>query len=64
VELARVLEHLEALPEDRRALVVKSLDGDSCATLAAELGQPVAAVKSRLWRTRVALREADLALAA
>jgi RNA polymerase sigma-70 factor (ECF subfamily) len=64
LELSRVLERLEGLPEDRRALLEKSLEGESCATLAEALGQPVAAVKSRLWRARVALRETSLPLAA
>ncbi len=57
VELERTMHHIEALPEEKRALLEQSLDGDSCAEIAEGIGQPVAAVKSRLWRTRVSLRE-------
>lgn len=56
VELGRVLERIQSLPGDKRALVEQSLGGDSCAEIAEQVGQPVAAVKSKLWRTRVALR--------
>lgn len=58
VELDRVAALVAELPEDRRALLQRSLDGDSCVEIAAEVGEPVAAVKSRLWRTRVSLRNA------
>ncbi len=57
VELGRALQHIETLPDEKRALLEQSIDGDSCAEIADGVGQPVAAVKSRLWRTRVALRE-------
>lgn len=56
VELERVAERVAALPTDRRELLTRSLDGESCAEIADGVGQPVAAIKSRLWRTRVALR--------
>lgn len=60
VELERLAERVAALPSDRRELLERSLDGASCAEIADWVGQPVAAIKSRLWRTRVALRhEAD-----
>ena len=57
VELGRALEHIATLPEEKRTLLEQSIDGESCADIADGVGQPVAAVKSRLWRTRVALRE-------
>ncbi|MDB4927687.1 MAG: sigM [Myxococcaceae bacterium] len=57
IDLARAFEQLNRLPPDKRALVEQSLGGDSCAEIAATAGQPVAAVKSKLWRTRCALRE-------
>jgi RNA polymerase sigma-70 factor (ECF subfamily) len=57
VELERALVHIETLPAEKRNLLEQSLDGESCAEIADGVGQPVAAVKSRLWRTRVALRE-------
>jgi RNA polymerase sigma-70 factor (ECF subfamily) len=57
VELARAVEHLARLPADKRALIEQSIGGDSCAEVAETAGQPVAAVKSKLWRTRCALRE-------
>ena len=57
VELERALVHIETLPAEKRSLLEQSLDGESCAEIADGVGQPVAAVKSRLWRTRVALRE-------
>jgi len=57
VELERVADRVAALPTDRRELLERSLDGESCAEIADGIGQPVAAIKSRLWRTRVALRE-------
>ncbi len=57
VELERTLGHIEALPAEKRSLLAQSIDGDSCAEIADAAGQPVAAIKSRLWRTRVALRE-------
>ncbi len=56
VELSRVLTLIDALPADKRALVAQSLDGDSCSEIAAGAGQPLAAIKSKLWRTRVSLR--------
>jgi RNA polymerase sigma-70 factor (ECF subfamily) len=56
VELERALAEIEELPEDKRVLVEQALGGDSCAVIAARAGQPVAAIKSKLWRTRVALR--------
>lgn len=56
VELQRVLGLIDALPADKRALVAQSLDGDSCSEIAEGVGLPLAAVKSKLWRTRVALR--------
>lgn len=56
VELERVADRMASLPADRRELLEKSLDGASCAEIADAVGQPVAAIKSRLWRTRVALR--------
>lgn len=57
LELAVAAEHLAALPGSKRALLEQSIGGDSCAEIAASAGQPVAAVKSKLWRTRCALRE-------
>ncbi len=57
VDLDRVSDRLEALPTDKRALLERSIGGESCAEIADAVGQPVAAVKSKLWRTRCALRE-------
>lgn len=57
VELERALGEIGLLPEDKRLLVEQALGGDTCATIAARAGQPVAAIKSKLWRTRVAIRE-------
>lgn len=57
VELERTLACVAALPGEKRTLLEQSIDGDSCSEIADAAGQPVAAVKSRLWRTRVALRE-------
>ena len=57
VELQRALDQIDLLPADKRALVEQALGGDSCAQIAERVGQPVAAIKSKLWRTRVALRE-------
>jgi RNA polymerase sigma-70 factor (ECF subfamily) len=57
VELERALTHVNALPDEKRKLLLQSIDGESCADIADAARQPVAAVKSRLWRTRVALRE-------
>jgi RNA polymerase sigma-70 factor, ECF subfamily len=57
VELARAAAQIALLPRDKRALVEQSIGGDSCAEIAETAGQPVAAVKSKLWRTRCALRE-------
>ncbi len=58
IELERVLDRIADLPADKRTLLEQSLRGDSCAEIAAGVGQPVAAIKSKLWRTRVALRDA------
>jgi RNA polymerase sigma-70 factor (ECF subfamily) len=57
VDLARVAEQIALLPKGKRSLVEQAIGGDSCAEIAETAGQPVAAVKSRLWRTRRALRE-------
>lgn len=57
IELGRALVHVSALPAEKRTLLLESIDGESCAELAASHAEPVAAIKSRLWRTRVALRE-------
>lgn len=57
IELGRALAHVSALPEEKRELLLQSVDGESCADLAESHDEPVAAIKSRLWRTRVALRE-------
>jgi len=57
IELGRALDHVGELPAEKRDLLLESLDGESCAELAASHAEPVAAIKSRLWRTRVALRE-------
>jgi RNA polymerase sigma-70 factor (ECF subfamily) len=57
VQLERALAEIDVLPTDKRVLVEQALDGDSCAVIAERAGQPVAAIKSKLWRTRVALRE-------
>lgn len=57
VDLARAAEQIALLPEEKRTLVEQAIGGDSCAEIAEAAGQPVAAVKSRLWRTRRALRE-------
>lgn len=56
MELERLADRVAALPSDRRELLARSLEGESCAEIAEGIGQPVAAIKSRLWRTRVALR--------
>jgi len=57
IELGRAMVHVMALPTEKRALLIESIDGESCAELAASHAEPVAAIKSRLWRTRVSLRE-------
>ncbi len=57
IELGRAVEDIEALPSDKRALLEQALGGDTCGEIARRAGQPVAAIKSKLWRTRVALRE-------
>ncbi|MDO9017644.1 MAG: sigma-70 family RNA polymerase sigma factor [Myxococcales bacterium] len=57
IDLRHAAEHIAQLPRDKRALVEQSVGGDSCAEIAEAAGQPVAAVKSKLWRTRCALRE-------
>lgn len=57
IELGRAMAHVMALPTEKRALLIESIDGESCAELAASHAEPVAAIKSRLWRTRVSLRE-------
>jgi RNA polymerase sigma-70 factor (ECF subfamily) len=57
VELTRAAELLALLTPEKRALLEQSIGGDSCAEIAEAAGQPVAAVKSKLWRMRCALRE-------
>lgn len=57
VELERVSARIAELPESRRALLERTLGGDSFQEIADEIGEPVAAVKSRVWRTRVGLRD-------
>lgn len=57
LELGRALEELARLPVEKQSLVEQSVGGDSCAEIALAARQPVAAVKSKLWRTRCALRE-------
>jgi RNA polymerase sigma-70 factor (ECF subfamily) len=57
IELERALIQVSTLPPEKRDLLLQSLDGESCAELAESHGEPIAAIKSRLWRTRVALRE-------
>lgn len=57
LDLARAAAEIARLPGEKRALVERSVGGESCAEIAEAEGQPVAAVKSRLWRTRCALRE-------
>jgi RNA polymerase sigma-70 factor (ECF subfamily) len=57
IELSRAMVHVMALPTEKRDLLIESIDGESCADLAVAHDEPVAAIKSRLWRTRVSLRE-------
>jgi RNA polymerase sigma-70 factor, ECF subfamily len=57
IDLERCFEHMTNLSSEKRDLLIHALDGDSCSELADTLNEPVAAVKSRLWRTRVVLRE-------
>lgn len=57
VELRRVLVALQQLPEEqRRVIVMVSIDGMTTDEAAAALGLPVGTVRSRLWRGREALR--------
>lgn len=64
LELERAMVRIAQFPKDKRSLVEQSLDGDSCAEIAEHAGQPVAAIKSKLWRTRVSLRPEGVADAA
>jgi RNA polymerase sigma-70 factor (ECF subfamily) len=58
IGLAVVLEALQALPElDRAALLMHAQDGLSYAAIAAALGLSVPAVKVRVHRARIKLRE-------
>ena len=57
IDLDRAMEQIDALPEEKKSLVALALGGDSCAEIAETVHEPVTAIKSRLWRTRVALRE-------
>ncbi len=57
IELRRVLEALDRLPEDqRRVILLVSVDGLTTEEAADTLGLPVGTVRSRLWRGREALR--------
>lgn len=57
VDLDRVSARLAALPVEKLRLLERSIGGESCSEIADAVGEPVAAIKSRLWRTRCALRE-------
>jgi RNA polymerase sigma-70 factor (ECF subfamily) len=57
IELARALDGIDGLSDEKRALLEQVLYGETCAAIAARVGQPVASVKSKLWRARVAIRE-------
>lgn len=57
VELDRVSACLERLPPDKLSLLERSIGGESCSEIAEAVGEPASAIKSRLWRTRCALRE-------
>ncbi|MEZ4409320.1 MAG: RNA polymerase sigma factor [Polyangiales bacterium] len=56
IDLERASELIDALPPERRRLVMESASGESCVEIAEDWGLPVAAVKSRLCRARVSLR--------
>lgn len=57
IELRRVLVALEQLPEEqRRVIVLVSVEGMTTDEAADVLGLPVGTVRSRLWRGREALR--------
>ena len=57
IELRRVLDALDGLPEDqRRVILLVSVDGLTTEEVADTLGLPVGTVRSRLWRGREALR--------
>jgi len=56
IDLERVSDRIAELPADRRELLERALGGDSFQDIADSIGEPVAAVKSRVWRTRVGLR--------
>lgn len=57
VELHRVLVALQQLPEEqRRVIVMVSVDGLTTEEVAQALALPVGTVRSRLWRGREALR--------
>lgn len=57
LELRRVLVALQQLPEEqRRVIVMVSVDGMTTEEAAAALDLPVGTVRSRLWRGREALR--------
>lgn len=57
VDLERVSAHLERLSADKLSLLERSIGGESCSEIADAVGQPTSAIKSKLWRTRCALRE-------
>ena len=56
LDLARALDHIVQLTPEKQTLIEQSIGGDSCSEIAEAVRQPVAAVKSKLWRTRCALR--------
>jgi len=57
IELRRVLVALDQLPEEqRRVIVLVSVEGMTTDEAADVLGLPVGTVRSRLWRGREALR--------
>ena len=56
IDLERAARLVDALPAERRRLVIEAAEGDTCAELAEDRGLPVTAVKSRLCRARVGLR--------
>ena len=57
LELRRVLRALDLLPDDqRRVILLVSVDGLTTDEAAEILGLPVGTVRSRLWRGREALR--------
>ena len=58
LELDAVFDALQALPEaDRAALLMHVQDGLSYAAIASTLGLSIAAVKVRVHRARIKLRE-------